>query len=120
VELLLVILFGNAGSGTRSRAGRLAADQELLTLESMKMLTPVPAPAAGRVEEIAVAADDYVDEGGLLIRLGVAGVPLVADDPGAEVVWGARSQSMMRWWRRVAIIWRGGSLAESMWRADQP
>jgi len=47
----------------------VAAEQELLTLESMKMLTPVTAPAAGRVQEIAVAVDDYVDEGGLLIRL---------------------------------------------------
>jgi len=45
------------------------AEQELITLESMKMLTPVTVPTAGRISEIAVAVDDYVDEGGLLLRL---------------------------------------------------
>jgi len=45
------------------------AEQELMTIESMKMLTPVPSPAAGTVTEIAVAIDDFVDEGGLLMRL---------------------------------------------------
>ncbi len=51
-------------------AGAVVADgDELVTLESMKMLTPVEAPAAGTVAEISVAVDDYVDEGGLLVRL---------------------------------------------------
>jgi biotin carboxyl carrier protein len=45
------------------------ADQELLTLESMKMLTPVVSPAAGTVAEIVVAVDEYVDEGQTLLRL---------------------------------------------------
>jgi len=45
-------------------------EQELITLESMKMLTPVVAPSAGTVAEIVVAVDDFVDEGGLLLRLG--------------------------------------------------
>jgi biotin carboxyl carrier protein len=45
-------------------------EQELLTLESMKMLTPITAPSSGRVAEIAVAIDDHVDEGALLARLG--------------------------------------------------
>ena len=45
------------------------AEQELITLELMKMQTPVTAPSAGRVDQVAVAVDDYVDEGGLLIRL---------------------------------------------------
>jgi acetyl-CoA carboxylase biotin carboxyl carrier protein len=47
------------------------ADQEMITLESMKMLTPVVAPSAGTVTEIAVAVDDFVDEGVLLVRLDV-------------------------------------------------
>ncbi len=45
------------------------AEQELMTIESMKMLTPVPSPAAGTVAEIVVAIDDFVDEGVLLMRL---------------------------------------------------
>jgi biotin carboxyl carrier protein len=45
------------------------AEQELITLESMKMLTPVVAPSAGTVAEIVVAVDDFVDEGGTLLRL---------------------------------------------------
>jgi biotin carboxyl carrier protein len=47
----------------------VAADDELLVLESMKMLTPVVAPAAGVVAEIAVEAEQYVEEGALLLRL---------------------------------------------------
>jgi biotin carboxyl carrier protein len=43
----------------------------MVTLESMKMLTPVVAPSAGTVTEIAVAVDDFVDESGLLVRLDV-------------------------------------------------
>ncbi len=47
----------------------VAEGQEVLTLESMKMLTPVVAPAAGDVAEILVAVDDYVDEGAVLLRI---------------------------------------------------
>ncbi len=47
----------------------IEAEQELMTIESMKMLTPVPSPAAGTVAEIVVAIDDFVDEGVLLMRL---------------------------------------------------
>jgi len=47
----------------------VAVDDELLILESMKMLTPVVAPIAGTVSEIAVAAEDYVEEGTLLLRI---------------------------------------------------
>ena len=43
----------------------------MITLESMKMLTPIVAPSAGTVAEIVVAVDDFVDEGGLLMRLDV-------------------------------------------------
>lgn len=47
----------------------VTADQELVTIESMKMLTPVPAPAAGTVQNLAIAIDDFVDEGAVLITL---------------------------------------------------
>ena len=49
----------------------VAAEQELVTLESMKMLTPVTATSAGRVSAIAVAIDDFVDEGGVLLQIDV-------------------------------------------------
>jgi acetyl-CoA carboxylase biotin carboxyl carrier protein len=42
---------------------RLAADDAILILESMKMEIPVPAPAAGRIVEIRVAETDLVEEG---------------------------------------------------------
>jgi pyruvate dehydrogenase E2 component (dihydrolipoamide acetyltransferase) len=45
------------------------AEQELLTLESMKMLTPVEAPADGTVAEILVELEAYVEEGETLLRL---------------------------------------------------
>ncbi|RJQ11517.1 MAG: biotin/lipoyl-binding protein [Dehalococcoidia bacterium] len=44
-------------------------DQEVVTVESMKMLTPVPSPLAGRVAEIHVEVGGYVDEGALLLTL---------------------------------------------------
>ena len=44
-------------------------DDELLTLESMKMLTPVASPSRGRVVEIHVAIDDVIEEGALLVTL---------------------------------------------------
>lgn len=47
----------------------VALDDELLTIESMKMLMPVVAPAAGRVLEICVAIDDAVAEGDTLLRM---------------------------------------------------
>ncbi len=48
---------------------QVAVDDELITIESMKMLMPVLAPAAGRVSEICVAVDQAVNEGELLLRL---------------------------------------------------
>ena len=48
---------------------QVSEEQEIMTIESMKMLTPVPSPSSGEVTEIAVAIDDFVDEGGLLMRL---------------------------------------------------
>ncbi len=44
-------------------------DQEVVTVESMKMLTPVPSPLAGRVAEIHVEIGGYVDEGAPLLTL---------------------------------------------------
>lgn len=44
-------------------------DQEVLVLESMKMLTPVLATASGTVATVHVAIDDYVEAGALLITL---------------------------------------------------
>jgi acetyl-CoA carboxylase biotin carboxyl carrier protein len=42
---------------------RVAADDAILILESMKMEIPVSAPVAGRVLEIRVAEKDLVEEG---------------------------------------------------------
>jgi acetyl-CoA carboxylase biotin carboxyl carrier protein len=47
----------------------VAVDQEVVTIESMKMLMPVLAPAAGRVTEVRVAADQAVSEGDILVRV---------------------------------------------------
>jgi len=44
-------------------------DQEIIILESMKMLTPILSPAAGIVAEIAVEQGQYVDEGTTLAKL---------------------------------------------------
>ena len=42
---------------------RVAIDDPILILESMKMEIPVPAPAAGTIAEIRVAEKDLVEEG---------------------------------------------------------
>lgn len=42
---------------------RVAADDAILILESMKMEIPVSAPVAGRILEISVAETDLVEEG---------------------------------------------------------
>jgi acetyl-CoA carboxylase biotin carboxyl carrier protein len=48
---------------------RVAADQRLLTLESMKMEIPIVAGAAGRVVTVGVQAGDTVLEGDVLVTL---------------------------------------------------
>ncbi len=48
---------------------RVAADQELVTIESMKMLMPVIASGTGEVVHVAVQIDQYVDTGALLVQL---------------------------------------------------
>lgn len=50
---------------------QVAVDDELVTIESMKMLMPVMAPVAGRVAEICVAVDQAVNEGEIILKLDV-------------------------------------------------
>ena len=45
------------------------ADGELITLESMKMEIPVPAPISGTVSEVRVQPGDVVQEGDVLVTL---------------------------------------------------
>jgi len=47
----------------------VAAEQQLVILESMKMEMPVEAPEAGVVEEIVVQEGQTVEEGDVLLRL---------------------------------------------------
>jgi biotin carboxyl carrier protein len=47
----------------------VAADHELIILESMKMEIPVIATAAGTVSKIHVAPEDRINEGDLLVTL---------------------------------------------------
>ena len=48
---------------------QVAADEEILVLEAMKMESPVYAPAAGTVTAILVKASDAVVEGQVLVQL---------------------------------------------------
>ena len=45
------------------------AEQAVITLESMKMLTPVLSPTAGTVAEIVVEEGQFVDEGQTLLTI---------------------------------------------------
>jgi biotin carboxyl carrier protein len=45
------------------------ADQDVVSIESMKMEMFVPSSGAGTVKEIKVAADDFVQEGQVLMIL---------------------------------------------------
>ena len=49
---------------------KISVDQDVIALESMKMEMMVPATAAGVVQEIHVAVDDFVQEGQNLLTLG--------------------------------------------------
>ena len=48
---------------------KVAADQRLLTLETMKMEIPIVAGAAGQVVTVGVQAGDTVLEGDVLVTL---------------------------------------------------
>lgn len=48
---------------------RVALDQDVVALESMKMEMLVPATAAGVVQAIHVSVDDFVQEGQALLTL---------------------------------------------------
>ncbi|MGB5760089.1 MAG: biotin/lipoyl-binding carrier protein [Acidimicrobiales bacterium] len=48
---------------------QVAANDELVVLESMKMEIPVVAPIAGTVSAVLVAAQDQVAEGAVLVTL---------------------------------------------------
>lgn len=51
---------------------RVAAGQEILVLESMKMEIPVESPGGGTVLEVHVAPSQRIDEGQLLLRIETA------------------------------------------------
>ena len=56
-----------------ARAGdEVAGGQELVTIESMKNLVPVPSPHAGRVAAVHVEIDSFVDEGSPLLSVETA------------------------------------------------
>lgn len=48
----------------------VAAGDEVVILESMKMHIPVPAPVDGRVQDVRVKEGDFVEEGDILLVLG--------------------------------------------------
>jgi acetyl-CoA carboxylase biotin carboxyl carrier protein len=48
---------------------QVTVDQDVVVLESMKMEMMVPSSSAGKVKEIKVKADDFVQEGQTLIVL---------------------------------------------------
>ena len=52
-----------------SEGSEVAAGEPLLTIEAMKMQNEVRAPRAGRVTSIAVAAEETVATGQLLLRI---------------------------------------------------
>jgi biotin carboxyl carrier protein len=47
----------------------VAAGDELVVVESMKVEIPVPAPCGGQVAALAVAPGDHVEAGTLLLTL---------------------------------------------------
>lgn len=48
---------------------RVTEGQDLVTLEAMKMLTPLSAPRDGVVTAVLVKPDDFVESGSALVRL---------------------------------------------------
>ncbi|MEJ2535220.1 MAG: dihydrolipoamide acetyltransferase, partial [Gammaproteobacteria bacterium] len=58
------------------------AEQSLVTLESDKATMEVPAPAAGRIESVALAVGDTVSEGDLVAVMEAAGGEDDGNDDG--------------------------------------
>ncbi|MGI2261400.1 pyruvate dehydrogenase complex dihydrolipoyllysine-residue acetyltransferase [Shewanella sp. GXUN23E] len=61
----------------------IAADQSLITVEGDKASMEVPAPFAGVLKEIKVAAGDKVSTGSLIMVFEVAGTPVAGAAPAA-------------------------------------
>jgi biotin carboxyl carrier protein len=57
---------GNVWKIEKTVGDRVAADEVILILESMKMEIPVEAPVAGRLAEIRVREGENVEEGAVL------------------------------------------------------
>jgi len=57
---------GNVWKIEKTVGDRVAAEDVILILESMKMEIPVEAPCAGRVSEIRVREGENVEEGAVL------------------------------------------------------
>ncbi len=47
----------------------VAAGEDVVILESMKMEIPLPSPHAGKVGEVRVAVGDFVQEGQVVVTL---------------------------------------------------
>jgi acetyl-CoA carboxylase biotin carboxyl carrier protein len=50
---------------------RVAVDQPIVVIESMKMEIPISAPAVGTVAEVCVAEKDLVEEGQIVVILDI-------------------------------------------------
>jgi biotin carboxyl carrier protein len=57
---------GNVWKIEKAVGDRVAAEDVILVLESMKMEIPVEAPCAGRLSEIRVREGENVEEGAVL------------------------------------------------------
>jgi biotin carboxyl carrier protein len=62
-------LVGSVWKITTQVGAKVAEEEELMILESMKMEIPVVAPRAGTVKEIRVKETDVVKEGQVLVVL---------------------------------------------------
>ncbi|MEO5667488.1 MAG: acetyl-CoA carboxylase biotin carboxyl carrier protein subunit [Bdellovibrionota bacterium] len=49
---------------------KISIDQDIVSVESMKMEMMVPSTAAGVVKEIKVSAEEFIQEGQVLVVLG--------------------------------------------------
>lgn len=75
----------------------VAAEDSLITLETEKAAMDVPAPVAGRVEEMFIAEGDKVSEGTVILKLAAANVDAekpadAPSDPAAAAVSAAPVQ----------------------------